>query len=117
MVVGYSIETATQAACAIVEIDQRPADGAAMGVTVDAGVMITSSILLRRAFWIFAYIATSASPIRITIINLTPVRGARDKSAPLFCSVEGSTPHRPLPATSTQDSQSIESAAIASITC
>jgi hypothetical protein len=116
MVVGYSIETAAQAACAIVEIDQRPADGAAVGVTIDAGVIITSSILLRRAFWIFAYIATNARPIRITIINLTPVRGARDKSASLFCSVEGSTPHRPLPGPSAQDGQSIESAAIASIT-
>ena len=39
-------------------------------------MIVTVSILSRRTFWTFAYIATTASPRRMTIINLTPMLGA-----------------------------------------
>ena len=51
------------------------------GVAVDAGMIVTVSISSRRTVWTFAYIATNASPMRMMIINLTPVRGAREGSA------------------------------------
>jgi hypothetical protein len=58
--------------------------GGAGGIAVDAGMIVTVSILSRRTFWTFAYIATTASPRRMTIINLTPMLGAREGSAALF---------------------------------
>lgn len=64
----------------------------------------------------FAYSATKATPAAIATINLSPVRGARDESAPFFSSVAGSTLHRPLSQSAAQEGQSRESAAIASMT-
>jgi hypothetical protein len=54
-------------------------------------MIVTVSILSRRAFWTFAYIATNASPMRMMIINLTPMRGARERSAALSGPFEEST--------------------------
>ena len=54
-------------------------------------MIVTVSILSRRTFWTFAYMATNASPMRMTTINLTPVRGARERSAALSAPFEEST--------------------------
>ena len=65
--------------------------GAGAGVAVDAGMIVTVSILSRRSFWTFAYIATNASPMKMMIINLTPMRGAGERSATLSGPFEEST--------------------------
>lgn len=65
--------------------------GAGVGVAVAAGMIVTVSILSRRSFWTFAYIAIKVSPTRMAIINLTPVRGARERSAAPSAPFEDST--------------------------
>lgn len=53
MVLGYSKETGSCRRLRDRRINQRPGDAAA-GVAVEAGVIVTRSILSRRTFWTFA---------------------------------------------------------------